>query len=76
MRSVVNEVRDKLVVFTHEMFNDDSGEVAARTTLKGLHMDTVRRKACPFEPRILAAASRLAAGHAQLAQRERQAARS
>jgi acyl-CoA thioester hydrolase len=64
VHSVVNEVRDKLIVFTHEMSNDDTGEVAARTVLKGVHLDTVARKACPFTPEVRAAAQRLIASPA------------
>jgi len=61
VRSVVDEVKEKLIVFTHEMTNDETGEVAARTTLKGLHLDTVKRKSCPFDAQVLAAARRLIA---------------
>ncbi|GIK86139.1 MAG: acyl-CoA thioesterase [Burkholderiales bacterium] len=60
IRSVVNEVREKVIVFTHEMTNDDTGEPAARTVLTGVHMDTARRKACPFEAHVLEAATKLA----------------
>ncbi len=55
----VNEVRDKLIVFTHVMTNDDTGEVAARTILKGVHIDTIQRKSCPFAPDVLANARAL-----------------
>ncbi|MCW5636326.1 MAG: acyl-CoA thioesterase [Rubrivivax sp.] len=61
VRSAIAEVKDKLLVFSHEMTNDDTNELAARTVLKGVHMDTVKRKSCAFEPAILAAARRLAA---------------
>jgi acyl-CoA thioester hydrolase len=62
VHSVVNEVRDKLIVFTHEMHDDDSGEIAARTVLKAVHLDTVARKACAFSPEVRDAAQRLVAG--------------
>lgn len=65
VRSVVNEVKAKLIVFTHAMTNDDTGEVAARTVLKAVHMDTARRKSCPFESHVLDSATRLAAAHAR-----------
>jgi acyl-CoA thioester hydrolase len=44
----VKEMHEKRIVFTHEMRNDESGEVAARTTLVGVHIDTSARKSCPF----------------------------
>lgn len=59
VRTHVDEVKAKLIVFTHAMTNDDTGEVAARTILKGVHMDTVQRKSCPFAPEILAKARSL-----------------
>ena len=38
------------------MTNDETGEPAARTTLKGVHMDTVARKSCPFAEAVLESA--------------------
>lgn len=61
VHTTLDEVREKLVVFTHEMTNDDTGEVAARTVLKGVHMDTKIRRSCAFEPSILASAQQLCA---------------
>lgn len=43
--STVLEVKEKAVRFTHEMRNDETGEVAARTVLVAVHLDTVTRKA-------------------------------
>jgi acyl-CoA thioester hydrolase len=43
--STILEVRDKVIRFAHEMKNDGTGEVAARTTLVAVHLDTVTRKA-------------------------------
>ena len=57
----VTEVRPKRLVFIHEMMNDEIHEVAARTTLTGVHLDTVARKSCPFEEHILRAAQSLVA---------------
>lgn len=45
IRSAVLEVRDKSVRFRHEMWNDESGELAATTTLVGVHLDLTTRKA-------------------------------
>ena len=34
--------------FTHEMRKADTDEVAATTTLTGVHLDKVARRACAF----------------------------
>ena len=57
--SRVTEVRPKRLVFIHEMMNDEIHEVAARTTLTGVHLDTVARKSCPVEEHIIRAAQSL-----------------
>ena len=46
--SQVLEVREKTIRFVHEMKRQDSGLVAATTTLIGVHMDTVSRKSAPI----------------------------
>jgi acyl-CoA thioester hydrolase len=48
IRSGVLEIREKVIRFFHEMYNDETGEIAATTELTGVHLDTVLRKACPF----------------------------
>jgi acyl-CoA thioester hydrolase len=45
IRSAVLEVKDKSVRFRHEMWNDESGELAATTILVGVHLDLSVRKA-------------------------------
>ena len=45
VRSMVLEVKDKSIRFTHEMTNDETGELAARTILVGVHFDLSARKA-------------------------------
>jgi acyl-CoA thioester hydrolase len=45
IRSAVLEVREKSVRFAHEMWNDETGELAARTVLVGVHFDLTERKA-------------------------------
>jgi len=40
------------VRFMHEMTNEETGVVVARTTLKGVHLDTEARKSCPFPEAI------------------------
>jgi acyl-CoA thioester hydrolase len=42
------EVRTKAIRFTHEMRNDETGEVAATSMLVGVHIDTKHRTACPL----------------------------
>jgi len=58
IRSQVLSLDGKKVRFRHEMTNDDTGELAAVTTLLGVHMDTAARKACPFPPEILSQANK------------------
>jgi len=51
------ELHDKKIRFRHEMRSGDgggkTGEVAAVTTLLGVHMDTQVRKSCAFPPAII-----------------------
>ena len=42
------ELKHKSIRFVHEMTNEESHEVVARTTLKAVHMDIVQRKSCAF----------------------------
>ena len=44
--STILEVKDKAIRFAHEMRNDETGEVAARTVLVAVHLDTSTRKSC------------------------------
>ena len=46
--SSVLEVKAKVLRFVHEMTNDATGEIAARTTLVAVHIDTKARRAQPF----------------------------
>ena len=46
--SSVNEVREKSVLFAHEMTNQQTNELAARTTLTGVCIDTTTRRARPL----------------------------
>ncbi|MCP5425291.1 MAG: acyl-CoA thioesterase [Gammaproteobacteria bacterium] len=59
IRTVVREVHEKRIVFVHEMCNDETGEVAARTILVAVHMDTSIRKSCPFPPSVIESAKAL-----------------
>jgi acyl-CoA thioester hydrolase len=53
IRSTIREVAQKRLVFVHEMWNDESGDVAARTTLTAVHLDTSARKSCAFPTSII-----------------------
>jgi subtilisin family serine protease len=44
VRTRVLEVKDRSLRFEHEMVDDYTGAVAARTTLKVVHLDTAQRK--------------------------------
>ncbi len=52
VHSTLLEFKEKSLRFVHEMRNDETGDVVARTTLKGVHIDTVARKSCAFAPEI------------------------
>lgn len=59
IRSGVLEIKEKTIRFFHEMRNDETGEIAATTELTGVHMDTARRKSCPFPEQVFERASAL-----------------
>src|SRR6476646_6392533 len=52
VHSRLDDIRDKSVRFTHEMRKADTDEVAATTTITGVHIDTVARRACAFPERV------------------------
>ena len=60
IRSTFQEVREKALLFTHEMTNQETQELAARTFLTGICIDIKTRKARPLPTDIrerIAAAS-------------------
>jgi|ERR1044072_294371 acyl-CoA thioester hydrolase len=61
VRSVLLEIKDKSVRFTHDMRNVDTDEIAAATTLTAVHFDTVARRACAFPDSVREKARMLAA---------------
>ena len=65
VRTTLLEIKDKSLRFVHEMTDDESNDVVARTTLKAVHMDTVARKSCPFPEPIVAKATSLLRGSGQ-----------
>lgn len=56
VRSAVLEVREKSIRFTHEMTNDETGQVAATTVVVGVHLDATARTARPLPPAVRARA--------------------
>lgn len=54
--SSILEVREKVIRFSHEMRNEETGEVSALTTITGVHLDAQIRKSCPFSPEVIARA--------------------
>jgi acyl-CoA thioester hydrolase len=56
VRSQVLSLEGKKIRFRHEMVNSGTGEVAAVTTLLGVHLDTQARKACAFPEDLVARA--------------------
>lgn len=53
IHSGVHEVREKVIRFYHEMYNAETRELAAKTTLTGVHLDTETLKSCPFPADVL-----------------------
>jgi len=54
IRSGVLEMRDKVIRFFHEMYKDETGELAATALLTGVHLDARARKSTPFPAEIVA----------------------
>ncbi|MGE5146004.1 MAG: acyl-CoA thioesterase, partial [Candidatus Eiseniibacteriota bacterium] len=48
VRTRLLELRERVIRFEHVMYVGDSGEVAARCEITGVHLDRVSRKATPF----------------------------
>ena len=52
IRSFVQEVREKVLIFVHEMIKQETQELSARTILTGVCIDTTTRKARPLPAEI------------------------
>ena len=65
IHSYVQEVREKAVVFVHEMTNQGTQELAARTTLVGVCIDTTTRRARPLPEDVRDRAAGLCLAKAQ-----------
>ena len=48
VRSFFQDVREKSLIFVHEMTNEETKELAARTVLTGVCIDTKTRRARPL----------------------------
>jgi acyl-CoA thioester hydrolase len=53
VKTILLEVRSKVVKFVHEMRNGPKGEIAAIMVLTAVHIDTTARKACALPNAIL-----------------------
>jgi len=53
IRSGVLEIKEKVIRFFHEMRDEETGEISAITEMTAVHLDTVRRKSCPFPERTV-----------------------
>ena len=65
IHSYVQEVREKTIIFVHEMTNEETQELAARTTLVAVCIDTDRRKGRPLPEDVREGAAQLCAAKAQ-----------
>jgi acyl-CoA thioester hydrolase len=61
VHSQVLEIKDRSIRFAHEMRKADTDELAATTTLTGVHLDTVARRACLFPDAVKARAAAMQA---------------
>ena len=59
--SMLNEIKDKVIRFTHEMRKVDTDEVAAITILTAVHLDKAARRACVFPQSVREKAAALLA---------------
>ena len=52
IRSEILEMREKVIRFRHEMFNGETGEIAATTMLTAVHINRETRKSCLFPENV------------------------
>jgi len=57
--SGVLEIKEKVIRYYHEIRNLETGEVAAKTSLTAVHIDTQSRRASPFPDKIIRQAKQL-----------------
>ena len=65
VHSTVLEVKEKAIRFAHEMKNDESGELAARTVLVAVHLDKRTRRARALPDDVRARAASMVSGQQQ-----------
>ena len=46
------EVKDKAIVFRHDMYNGETGQFAATGRMVAVHLDTGARRACAFSDEL------------------------
>jgi len=63
VKTSVVEIKEKSIRFVHEMWNDETNEAVARTTLKAVHLDAVARKSCAFPDDIAHRARSMVGAH-------------
>jgi acyl-CoA thioester hydrolase len=66
IRSRVLEVNEKTLRMTHQMTNDETGELAAITVILGLYIDTHLRRSCPLPSDVRECAQLMARGNHDL----------
>ena len=64
VRTRVLEVKERSLRFEHEMIDESTGAIAARTTLKAVHLDTTQRKSAALTATVIAKAQALIASTA------------
>jgi acyl-CoA thioester hydrolase len=62
IQSSVGGVGDKTVVMVHEMTNQETGELAARTTITGICVDASTRRARSLPPDVRERAAEISSG--------------
>lgn len=63
IRSTVLEMRERVMRFYHEMWNDERDQIAATTILTGVYLDTNSRQATTFPDEIVARAKQMITGY-------------
>jgi acyl-CoA thioester hydrolase len=64
VHSVLLEIKDKALRFSHTMSKADTGEVAAITILTGVHLDKAARRACMLPAAVKEKAAAILVGAA------------
>lgn len=55
IRTGLVELKAKSVIFTHRMYNGETGVLAAEARMVGVHLDTAMRRSTPFPASIFGA---------------------